>query len=268
MNYISEQFVEENSYQYTLSIRCSTDGFSFMVRNDKQLLILKNIDCSAQDTVQWKLILEQESILKVTYKTVFILLEQKNKILIPENYFKADQLAQLYSMSIPLDKNETIIYNHFEPFHCYIAQGCDQEFVQCLRTHFPQAHLLSSTYSWFQAILPHLTSEQCDLFLNISQQSFDMIIIDNHELIFFNSFHYVTMTDMIYYILNTLEQLGMKTITSTYICGKYDHQIKLIETYLPEITYLGMEELMRLCNLNNYEQSYYINQSVIHQCEL
>lgn len=266
MNYISEQFVKNDSYRYTLSIRFKTDGFSFMIRDDRQLLRLKELEYSINNDISYFLL--QEECLNWDYKKVYLLPEQKEKILIPESFFKPELLSSIYSLSMPLKKEEKIVYNHFPPLHCYIAQSCNTHLVELFKTHYPKAYIISPLYPWFYNILLRTTPDECELFLNINDHYFDMIVLDRREISFFNTFNYDTISDIVYYILNALEQFGIKDVFTTHLCGKLGNDSSILEKYLPNVTYWGMEELMRLCNSNSNEQSYYINQSAIHQCEL
>ena len=46
-------------------------------------------------------------------------------------------------------------------------------------------------------------------FVNVAETSFDIVVIENSKLLFYNSFSYNTQEDFIYYILFTAEQLKL-----------------------------------------------------------
>lgn len=86
--YIDSNFIKENSSQYILSIRYSTDGLSFCVHNhNHQLLVFffQPYQLDSQDAViaKVKKIMVEDELLNLKYKKVYILPCQKEKILLP-----------------------------------------------------------------------------------------------------------------------------------------------------------------------------------------
>ena len=76
--YIDSNFIKENSSQYILSIRYSTDGLSFCVHNhNHQLLVFffQPYQLDSQDAViaKVKKIMVEDELLNLKYKKVYIL---------------------------------------------------------------------------------------------------------------------------------------------------------------------------------------------------
>ncbi|MGL5681508.1 MAG: DUF3822 family protein [Marinifilaceae bacterium] len=266
MNYISERFVEANSTQYTLSIRLQADGFSFMARDEESLLALKERRLiSEEDTLETLLL--SEPMLLLPYRKCYIFVENKDKIIIPEVFFNPETVSKVFALSCPVLPGSTLVYNHVKSVYAYVVQAWDTAITSLVAKHFPTAKMVNEL-SAIGFNFKDGVSNSCRLLIDIHANHFNFIILENKELLFYNAFGYNTTTDIIYYILNTLQQVAIKEISDCYVTGVIPQGMAMLEKYIPNITYKGAEELMRLCNLNGKEQAKYINHLTMHECEL
>jgi len=80
-------------------------------------------------------------------------------------------------------------------------------------------------------------------YVNISHSIFDIVVIEDAKLLFYNIFEYQTKEDFIYYVLFTLEQLELnpeETIIS--LLGDIDKEsslFKVLYTYVRNICFLN-----------------------------
>ena len=64
--------------------------------------------------------------------------------------------------------------------------------------------------------------------MNISQSLFDIVVLKDSKILFYNNFEYQTKEDFIYYILFTLEQLELSTDkTKVSLLGDINKQSEL-----------------------------------------
>ena len=113
--YIDSNFIKENSSQYILSIRYSTDGLSFCVHNhNHQLLVFffQPYQLDSQDAViaKVKKIMVEDELLNLKYKKVYILPCQKEKILLPAHVFNKNTLGDMYRICLQPQKNDILLY--------------------------------------------------------------------------------------------------------------------------------------------------------------
>ena len=112
--YIDSNFIKENSSQYILSIRYSTDGLSFCVHNhNHQLLVFffQPYQLDSQDAViaKVKKIMVEDELLNLKYKKVYILPCQKEKILLPAHVFNKNTLGDVPDLPATSEKRYLII---------------------------------------------------------------------------------------------------------------------------------------------------------------
>ena len=117
---IAETIDFGKSEQYTLSIRLSTDGFSFSIYNpihdDSFSVIEKEIDTSLSLTANLKAVFHESDFLGHSYKRVNILMADKRFTLIPLELFEDDQSEMIFYHNHTPKENETVKYNILKYF--------------------------------------------------------------------------------------------------------------------------------------------------------
>ena len=90
------------------------------------------------------------------------------------------------------------------------------------------------------------------MFVHLNTGHFEIVVIENQKLIFFNSFDYKTPEDLIYYILFTAEQLGMNPeYFALEFIGKIDVEsdfYTIVYKYIRNVSLIDVEDL----RWNNY----------------
>ena len=105
------------SKQYTLSIRLSTDGFSFSIYNpihdDSLSIIEKGIDASSSLTANLKTLFHESDFLNHPYKRVNIMMAGKRFTIVPLELFEEEQQSVFFQIHIqtPYTIVETEISN-------------------------------------------------------------------------------------------------------------------------------------------------------------
>nr|WP_314839756.1 DUF3822 family protein [uncultured Flavobacterium sp.] len=119
-------------------------------------------------------------------------------------------------------------------------------------------HFGSFTYKHAHSILVskllELTKDKHHkkMFVHLNTGHFEIVVIENQKLIFFNSFDYKTPEDLIYYILFTAEQLGMNPeYFALEFIGKIDVEsdfYTIVYKYIRNVSLIDVEDL----RWNNY----------------
>ena len=135
------------SKQYTLSIRLSTDGFSFSIYNpihDSSLSFFeKEVEASLSLTANLKQAFRELDFLNHTYKRVNILMADKRFTLIPLELFEDDQSEMIFYHNHTLKENETVKYNILKKNNAVVIFGMDKSTCQFLSDQYPEARFYS-----------------------------------------------------------------------------------------------------------------------------
>ncbi len=110
--------------------------------------------------------------------------------------------------------------------------------------------------------------DKTQLFVHIQKNNFQITAVQNQKLILFNTFEYKTEIDFIYYLLFTIEQLGLNPeIVPLQLLGDIKKEYvlyKIAYTYIRNIVFLNeSNNLIHALSPSDYLQ-HYIN---IHTCE-
>lgn len=201
-----------------LSIQLSLDGFSFCIINkntNEVTEIIHHPFIKKSTTPQKHLenvmqLFQTEVFLQQKYDSVNFTHINDLSTLVPKPLFEPENLKNYLKYSSKTYQNDYVVYDEIEShdiINVYIP------FVNL--NNFFLEKFGSFEYKHFSTILvenllnTYKFSEHPHLFANINDNHFEIVVIANNKLLFYNSFKYQTKEDFIYYILFTAEQLQL-----------------------------------------------------------
>ena len=274
--YIDHTFVKENSTQYILSIRYSTDGLSFCIHDHNNKLLVffyQPFSLDTKDAViaKVKKIIVDEEVLNLKYKKVYILPCNKEKILLPAHAFSKEYLTDMYRVCLQPEKNDTLLYRKVKIMESYIVEALPRNFVNFLSTRYQSLCIVNSAYPFIVNSLSNILFNTNHLFIDIHDRYFDLLLTQNNEVLLFNSFDYGSVTDLIYYTLNCLQQCHIdKENVHTSLSGNLVNDpnlLTLMNKYIPNVSILNCAPLSQLVRNNELNNSSFIHLLNIHKCE-
>lgn len=274
--YSDPSFIKENSSQYILSIRYATDGLSFCVHNQTNKLLVfffQPYHLDSQDAViaKVKKIIVDEDVLHLSYKKVYVVPCQREKVLIPAHLFDKKTVADMYRICFQPQKNDTLLYRKIKVLESYIVEALPRSFVNFLTTRYPSLCIVNSAYPFIINSLTGILFNTDQLFIDIHDQYFDLLLTRNAEPMLFNSFNYGSVTDILYYILNALQQCQLdKNVLQTTVSGNLVDDPRLLEAfskYIPNVSILNYAPLSQLVRSEELNNSCFVHLLNIHRCE-
>lgn len=276
VRYIDSTFVKENSSQYILSIRYSTDGLSFCIHDHNNKLLAffyqpYNLDSRDAVIAKVKKIIVDEELLNSKYKKVYIIPCSKEKILIPAHAFNKNYLPEMYRLCVQPEKNDTLLYRKIKLIESYLVESLPRSFVTFLTTRYQSLCIVNSAYPFIIDSLSNILFNTNHLFINIHDQYFDVLLTRNNDVLLFNSFPYGSVADLIYYALNCLKQCNItKDNVQTTVSGNLINDPQLLQAlhnYIPNISVLSYPPLSQLVRNNELNSSCFVHLLNMHKCE-
>lgn len=274
--YIDNTFARENSTQYILSIRYSTDGLSFCIHDNGNKLLaffhqLYNLDTQDAVIARVKKTIVDEELLNLKYKKVFILPCKREKILIPAHLFSKECLSDMYRLCIQPQKNDTLLYRKIRPMESYIIENLPRSFVTFLASRYQSLCIVNSAYPFIINSLSNILFNTNHLFIDIHDQYFDLLLTRSNDILLFNSFAYGSVADLVFHALNCLKQcnIAQDSLQST-LSGNLVNDRILLETfrkYIPNISVLDYTPLAQLVKNNELNSSCFVHLLNTHKCE-
>ena len=200
------------SKQYTLSIRLSTDGFSFSIYNpihdDSFSVIEKEIDTSLSLTANLKAVFHESDFLGHSYKRVNIMLASKRFTIVPLDLFEEEQADLLFYHNHQKRENETVIYNILKKNNVVIVFGIDRSAYSFLTEQYPEARFYSQSTPLIEyfSVKSRLGNSK-KMYVSVREEGIDIYCFERGHLLLANSFECSHTEDRIYYLLYAWKQL-------------------------------------------------------------
>ncbi len=242
----------QESSKKKLSIQFSLDGFSFYISNYQNDIseftsftftkALKSPELILKEIQE---IFKNEKCLQQDFETVNVIHQNNLSTLVPNQYFKKSNLNNYLKYSIKTIATDLIVYdelNTIKAKNVYIPFVNINNFIFQNFGEFEYKHHSSILIE--KLVLQ--SNNSLNFFINISQSLFDIVVIKDSKILFYNIFEYQTKEDFIYYILFTLEQLDLSTETTNIsIIGAINEQselYKILYTYIRNISFLNSKK--------------------------
>ncbi len=202
-----------------LSIQFNLDGFSFCISdlNSGEDVYFSEYDFIENlgtpevllDSIQQ--IFNDDSYLQLDFKEVFVIHQNSLSTLVPNAFFNKDYLASYLSYNIKTLATDFIAFDSIENTtikNVYVPYININNYIFQNFGSFTYKH--HSTVL-LEKLLKQTTDVEKTMYVNVSKTMFDIVVIANKNLIFYNSFTYQTKEDFIYHVLFTAEQLKLNT---------------------------------------------------------
>ncbi|WP_081817063.1 DUF3822 family protein [Polaribacter sp. Hel_I_88] len=256
------------SKNIALSIQFSLDGFSFCVLNslknnityfkDYQFTETQNSPESLLEAI--KSIFKSDANLQLEYNKVTVIHENNLATIVPHKFFSEDALADYLSLNIKTLKNDFITYDEIVTIDAKNVYIPYVNINNYLFQNFGEFEYKHHNTILVEKLLKANTSDKKVMYVNVSKNTFDIIVLEHQKLILSNSFSYTTKEDFIYYILFTAEQLQLDTMAlELYFTGtitKLDAIYKITYKYIKNVFFLESNNAifkeLEIANHSNY----------------
>ena len=201
------------SEQYTLSIRLSTDGFSFSIYNpiDGNDFYHRTFPVNTQRSMaaNVKAFLAATEELKHKFKQTNILIHSPRYTIIPLEFFEDDSMESIFYQNVREKKNEIILCNIMSKSSSVVIFSLDKLTHVFLSEQFPGARFFSSISPQIEHLTIKSKLGNCKkLYTNIHHDSIDVTALDKGRLLLVNTYPTPSKNDIEYFILNIWQQAG------------------------------------------------------------
>jgi len=198
-----------------LSIQISLSGLSFCIlqRDTQTITDLKVIPFKKKLNPialldKLKVAFETETALQNKFYAVNVIHDNELSTLVPQSIFNENNLADYLKFNSKILKSDFITFDTIDlnqSVNVYIPYVNVNNYIY---DHFGDFTFKHASTVLIETILAtEKTSETTQFYAHVGQNQFQIIVLKNGKLQFYNSFVYHTKEDFIYYILFTAEQL-------------------------------------------------------------
>ena len=224
------------SEQYTLSIRISTDGFSFSIFNpladNPYTLFNLDIDKKKSLIVNFKDKVTNHPFLSQLYKRVNIIIGDTKAVIHPSSLFEPEMMENLYYLGQKnINNHVEILSNELESSKQIIIFGVNKSLYKFINEHFSSPKFYSQT----TPLLAYFTQRAKEgntnkIFVQIQSDSIILFAYNKGKLILTNTFNTTETNNQVYYILYLWKQLNLsQEKDELFISGQIQDKQELID---------------------------------------
>ncbi|MCD4794483.1 MAG: DUF3822 family protein [Bacteroidales bacterium] len=251
----NEGFSKSKTSSYILSLQLDEKGYSYTIidtvgkiyaavnhHNFDKKLADKSISEKAESMIKEDLFLSKN------YKAVYFSLITHKSTLVPNELFNRNNIKQYFTFNHYLDEYEELHFNFIEQINAYNIFAVPSDLTTLLVNKFPEIIFVHQNNTIISDIVERAKKKKYKMPLisiNVNQNLFDIAIYKDDKFVLLNSYLFNDENDLVYYVMNTLTQFGIKPAKS-YInlsgfVEKNTKFYKLIREFFPNINLLKLE---------------------------
>jgi hypothetical protein len=239
-----------------LSIQFSLDGFSFCVTDSETQEKIYFTAYQFEETLnspedlleKIQFIFKTNTNLQYTYDSVLVIHKNNLSTLVPSKYFDENALTSYLNFNIKVLSTDFIAFDEIASSNAKNVYVPYININNYLFQNFGEFEYRHHHTILVEKLLTLEGSNDKTMFVNVSKNSFDIVVLENKKIIFLNSFLYYTKEDFIYYILFTAEQIQLNTeIFKLYFMGEIQTEseiYKIAYKYIKNIFFLESQNFI------------------------
>lgn len=200
-----------------LSIQVSLDGLSFCVLNTTTNTVshynffpFNDVMTPYQLLDKVKRVFNSALILQSDFKKVKVIYMNELSTFVPKPLFSDKNLADYLKFNTKVLQNDYITYDviaNNDMVNVYVPYVNINNFVFAQYGSFEYKHFATVLVENILAKAPN--KEEPIMYVNMQLSHFEIVVVKNRKLLFYNSFRHSNKEDYIYYLLFTAEQLNL-----------------------------------------------------------
>lgn len=201
---------ETTNIPYNLSIRITTDGFSFILLQQENAILKRTVYCpqsTLHDTLKEELV--KQNLVGKAFQEIVVTMHSKSQLVPNELYREEDEETWCQAFRPKHTQQEVIANQPIPEFGCHNLFVIPQKIHATLKEAFGESIKYQHIAS--QLIESTLKSKEKSLSVYQHKNGIDVVVISNGHLMLSNHFATSNDTDAAYWILNIMEQFQLPT---------------------------------------------------------
>ena len=189
----------------------------------------------------------------IKYKSVLVTLASEFFTIVPQALFVDTAAEDILRLNTPITFDAFILSNPINSIESTVIHAIPKVMNDGLKQLFGdfkiQAHVAPLI---IECMTQFKNSNEKTLLAHIQNGHFELMVIENHKMTFFNSFKYVTTEDVAYYTLLVCETLKLNPEEITLqLCGEIEKKsaiYALLYKYIRQIDFLNSNRTFKYSN--------------------
>lgn len=199
----------------SLSILITQDGLSYSIYDidDKKMQALVSMQFEGNKADEIRKFIEDEGLKDAQFENVNIVYATRNTTIAPDAIFDETSAENIYALNRRISPDEEIRYSRLQKSQTVIIFAIEKEVSAILDELFPRYNLFPQSHPLIETGLTKTKiSEKPNrqrMLVQVFEDFFEILVIDKGQIVNYNTYSYKSANDMLYFIVNTFEQLGL-----------------------------------------------------------
>lgn len=214
-----ELFDARQTKNYQLAIQVGFAGYAAAVWDDvyNKIIAVEHFTFQGVHHPQtlinfFSATMQQSLLLGFPYKKAIVAYESNKSTLVPDALFDAAKKEQLFTFNHTKESSDVVFFdsvNNIESKNIYSIPAEIERFFIATYANLQLKHAASAMIQ--HAIIANKNSTDAKAIVNVRINAFDLIVVKEGKLLFFNSFDYQEPEDFIYFLIFAFEQIKLNT---------------------------------------------------------
>ena len=254
LDVIEDSFIRKNANLYDLSALIGADRFSFLVLDKNQnVIVLRSY--SLEENKDAKSFIRktylQDEILTLNFASVRIAVNNSKHTLIPSALYSEKEKETYLENMVELLPTDTIGVDNLNFTDAKNVYAINQEIQEMILESFDDNMKLYHGSTAFLYGAHTLANKHQDfhLYINVLNRKLNILLFNQKDLLFNNSFNFQNVRDFVYYVMLVLDQFKINPETvPVYLCGQIMREseiFKLLYRYIKNVDFLEAPDYLK-----------------------
>ncbi|MBR4390729.1 MAG: DUF3822 family protein [Bacteroidales bacterium] len=234
---------------YNITIQCSLDGFCFVIHHQEENKIIdmklyqtsEATDESVTMEAMEKALFKKELLGKPFLSVRFIVSNRYNTI-VPAELFEASKQEAYLRFNHALPQGYKVFHEPLDILNAVNVFALPESQYEHLCNTWTGIKFTHQTTAFLNGIMREEAYESnTNAYVNVNSRSFDLAIVKDGKLDFFNNFKFNTKEDFVYFLMLTLKQQLEGRDVPVHFSGLISNNseiIRLCERYIKRIRFV------------------------------
>ena len=262
-SFFDKSIKEKNCQCYKIFSHYNKNSFSFSlfdIENEEFLCLESHIFDKESKNLNY--LLNQQPILNWNLNSITINYFFKTCTLIPNAIFDEKLKRKYLEINNQIEKEEHVLVDRLKHINAIVIYSIPKNHLNILNK-LENIKIKHSATIFLENILEKSKhSLKCELFVDISTKSFNIALVKNSKLFFYNNFEFKTKNDFLYYILNCYNTLELNSKeVPLRISGEFEKNeiISNLKKYIKKIIIEGRPSSFSYSHILNTIPNHYFH---------
>jgi len=195
-----------------------------------------------------KNIIANEAILEKEFYSSSLTINKFPSTLIPKPFYKEKRNKEILSLNF--DIYEEILSDEMQYMDAFNIYSIPNQLLNFIHKKFPNIQIKCNSTIFIEQLLLQYDTDSATIYASIKNNMFEICVIANNKLELHNFFSIETKEDILYFLLFTIEQLGLSTEKTELVLFddilEYDDKYNLLYQYIRNIRFGERQKKLKI----------------------